>query len=431
MSIVCLWSPLWQTAGEPVTEHIAPLLELVPRAASDAQGVLWADARGLPATRTATALRERLGGDAEQVRAGVAAVPVAAEAAARAGDQGVTVIPPGGERDFLAPLPLAVLGPEPRLSALMDGTGVLTCGALAALDRASVEARFGGAGAVLWRRSRADDPRLLFAPIPPEAPHASIDFLDYTVRNTARLVFAIHALLGSICDVLAARGDRAREIVLEFALAGGGVLRHPVRLARPTAERARWTDRVRSVLDTLTLPDSVTGIAIRAEDTEAASGKQGDLFDGGFASESAVEEVVARLTDSQGPVFLRPEINAHPLAEARTLWHPLEPAAVADAASPAAVLEAPPVLALQLLPEPRRVGVEADALEDHLRPVRIRDEGRWRSLVEAAGPDRISGGHGETEYAREYFRCQTEDGQLLWLFRDARRDAWYVQGWWD
>ena len=38
--------------------------------------------------------------------------------------------------------------------------------------------------------------------------------------------------------------------------------------------------------------------------------------------------------------------------------------------------------------------------------------GRWRALVEAAGPDRLSGGHWEGGYAREYFRCVAEDGAL-------------------
>jgi DNA-binding MurR/RpiR family transcriptional regulator len=49
----------------------------------------------------------------------------------------------------------------------------------------------------------------------------------------------------------------------------------------------------------------------------------------------------------------------------------------------------------------------------------------------AAGPDRISGGQWDEPFAREYFRCVRNDGVLLWLFRDAREDAWYLHGWWD
>jgi protein ImuB len=54
------------------------------------------------------------------------------------------------------------------------------------------------------------------------------------------------------------------------------------------------------------------------------------------------------------------------------------------------------------------------------------------ALTGVSGPQRISGGawH-DTPYAREYFRCVSEAGAILWLFRDARDGAWYLHGWWD
>lgn len=95
--------------------------------------------------------------------------------------------------------------------------------------------------------------------------------------------------------------------------------------------------------------------------------------------------------------------------------------------------DAPPGarLTLQLLPEPRAVEVEATWRRDHLAPVRFRDGRGWHQLVTVSGPDRISGGRWEMAYAREYFRCVTAEGVLVWLFRDARRGGWYVHGWWD
>src|SRR5690606_21520022 len=58
--------------------------------------------------------------------------------------------------------------------------------------------------------------------------------------------------------------------------------------------------------------------------------------------------------------------------------------------------------------------------------------GEGRELVAAAGPQRGCGGmwH-ERAYAREYFRCLSGSGAVLWLFRDAREDDWYLHGWWD
>ena len=68
---------------------------------------------------------------------------------------------------------------------------------------------------------------------------------------------------------------------------------------------------------------------------------------------------------------------------------------------------------------------------DHGVPLRYEDGGEWHDIVSAAGPDRVSGGQWDAPYAREYFRCVTARGALVWLFRDARGDGWYLHGWWD
>lgn len=426
MNFVCLWSPAWATAGESLAEIAAPLLADVPRVAVGA-GVLWADTRGLPAVSLARALVVRLGAPA--VRAGVAAVPVAAEAAARTGAEVVAVVEPGAERALLAPLPLEVLGPERRLARLLRGAGVGSCGALAALPREAVEVRFGAAGAALWRLARADDPRLLFAPVPPEAPHASLHWPESAVRDVARLAFALNGLLGSVCATLATRGERARTLHVELALEGGGTLCRQVRAARPSAERGIWLARLREELERTALPDVVVGIALRVEDREGAGGRQGDLFDRGFGSAAAVEEAVARLLDGLGPVVVAPEASAHPLPEARTVWRTLAPD---DAATGAAVPPTPPSgLTLQRLPEPRPLVVRSRPRRDHLLPVAYREGRTWRTLVEGAGPDRVSGGHGGEPFAREYYRCVTDEGRMVWLFRDVRTGGWYLHGWWD
>lgn len=431
MRFVCLWSPRWEIGGAPLAELATTLLDHAPRVAVEARGMIWADARGLPALRLAGTLPGCLGGKRGEVRAGVADVPIAAEAAARSGETPVTLVESGRERAFLTPLSLDLLRPDPHLSPLLAGVGIRTCGHLAALSREAVEVRFGAAGSALWRLTRADDPRLLFGPIPRERPHASIDFVDYAVRDAARLVFSTNALLGSVCQTLRARDERARRMTLSLALSGGGMLRRELRVSRPTADRAAWLARVRDDLERLVLPDTVTGLGLTVEDEEPTSASQGDLFDRGFATVGAVEEAVVRLMDSLGPVFVHPETDAHPLAEQRTSWQPEEPAAVADGGSRPADSLTTACLSLQLLPEPRSIAVRTRPRRDHLLPLRYQDRGSWHALAEAAGPDRVSGGHDDAPYAREYFRCVSEDGRLVWLFHDALEDAWYLHGWWE
>ena len=93
---------------------------------------------------------------------------------------------------------------------------------------------------------------------------------------------------------------------------------------------------------------------------------------------------------------------------------------------------AAPRLTLQLLPEPRSVAVTTRRRRDHELPIAYRDRGGdWMEILSAAGPDRVSGGRWSEPYAREYFRCVTDDGMMVWLYRDARDDVWYLHGWWD
>jgi hypothetical protein len=68
--------------------------------------------------------------------------------------------------------------------------------------------------------------------------------------------------------------------------------------------------------------------------------------------------------------------------------------------------------------------------EARVVPVRYRDRGRWSTIAEAAGPDRQSGGHDAIAFAREYFRCVTEECEIVWIFRDALEDSWFLHGWW-
>lgn len=430
MRYVCLWSPRWSAAGAPLAELATALLADAPRVAVEARGVLWADARGLAGPRLARALLERLNAPAGDIRGGLAEVPVAAELAARAGESPLTVVEPGRERAWLAARELRLLDPDPRLLALLEGVGISTCGPLAALTREEVEVRFGAEGARLWKLSRADDPRSIFRPIPRERPHASLDFVDYQVTDASRLVFTLNGLLGSVCGVLRGRGERCRKMVLSVALGSGSTLRRELRCSRPTAEPGPWLDRIRDELERLTLPDTVTGVGLEAVDGEAVSATQGDLFDRGFATVGAVEEVVARLVDSQGAVFARPERNDHPLADRRTRWEAVPMEAVAEGGAGKGEGEAP-CLALQLLPAPRPVPVRSRPRRDHQVPTAYGEKGRWRTIAQAAGPDRVSGGHDGEPFAREYFRCVTEEGRLVWLFRDALGEGWFLHGWWD
>ncbi|MHB1170391.1 MAG: DinB/UmuC family translesion DNA polymerase [Longimicrobiales bacterium] len=437
------------------------LLSVAPRVAVDADSSVWLDARGLDAAVVARHACERL---EIPIGCGVSSVPVVAWVAAGSSEE-VRVIEQGEEATFIGALPLDVLEPDERLRTLLVGVGVETCGELAALAREAVEVRFGAEAVGLWRRARAEDDRMLFGAPVPERARASLDFVDYVVSDPERLAFTVNALLGRLCDELVARGLHARALMLTLTLANGSEWRRTLRAARPTASRSAWLRLVRSLLEKLTVPDSIAGIALEVGATEPARAVQGDLFDAGFATAAAVEAAVARLLESVGGVVYEPDANAHPLAEKRTILEPVPLAMVAErrvkegdrgrsrstshaahervaGSSPGGTARSadriatdafdgrPDQLTLQLLPKPKPIEVETERRRDHDAPVRCHD-GAWRRIVDVAGPDRLSGGQWDRSYAREYFRVVTEDGLLLWIFRDAVQGRWYLHGWWD
>jgi protein ImuB len=514
MMHVCLWSPSWSIgegsvgeaaggraaageggeagepgepgevgeAGEAVAAAGLALADLAPRIRVERE-IIWADGRGLDARRLAERLLARLSGEGVAAWAGVAAVPVAAELAARwgrvrqgategrtpflvkertgwgwrrggspagdasarhagagEGEDTVVVVRQGGEREWLGSLPVVALGPEPRLAALLEGVGIRTIGALAALEREAVEVRLGAEAVVLWRLARADDRRLLFLPIPPERPHGSIDFVDYVLTDPARLLFTANALLGPLCERLTGRGEHARTLRLVLPLANGAEWERAIRPARPTASRETWLRLIRGLLERLTVPDAVVGMRLEMGATEPAAVRQGDLFDRGFATAAAVEAALARLIE-RALVPVEPEVGGHSLVDRRGKWVELratnyerratsyELRAEHDALTRS---ESQAGVALQLLSRPRRLEVKSVMRRDHEVPVRLRDRSGWQEVAVAAGPDRISGGQWEEgAYAREYYRCVTDEGLLLWVFRDGREGGWYLHGWWD
>ena len=434
MSFVCLSSPRWPTDAASAADLATTLLACVPRVTTDARGLVWADARGLKVHDVVEAIAELVRKRREtDVRIAAASTAIAASVAARSKTP-LTIVASGDDAAFLAPSSIDVLDPSPELLHLLDGTGIATCHDLAVLDHEAVEVRFGIEGVHLWRLARAEDQRPIFTEVPRTFPHASLDWVDYTLTDPERLIFIINALATRVSESLAELGESARELALVFSLANQTQSTHRVRFTRPTSSRKTWMHQIRTLLERVTLGEAVVGVLLRVESVAAKRSPQGDLFDRGFASAGATEEALAQLVDDQGEILLAPERSGHVLLDRRTRWVAESPATLVERSGSEVGTgreSALPHLTLQLLPEPKPITVVTSERRDHQVPVRYRDESLWHDLAEVAGPDRVSGGHWEELYAREYFRGIREDGVMVWLYHDGRDDRWYVHGWWD
>src|SRR5688572_20250654 len=443
---VCLWSPAWRTAADSLADLSPALLTVSPRVVTEERrgGLVWVDARGLDAERVARealGVLLRLGPSNVNVGSGKTAIVAEIDAAA-----GTRPIPD---------LPVSVLEPDQALATLLDGIGVETCGDLAALEAESVEVRLGAEGLRLWKLARGEDDRLIFLPLPRELPHASLEWSEYALSDTERLLFSVNALLGTVCERLVERGSLAREMRLDLQLANRSTLTNTIRAGRPTASRKTWLRLARLTLERLVLPAGVVGLTLRAAAVVTDDGQQGDLFDRGFATAAATEAALASLAEDQGDVVVVPENTAHPLLERRTSWvgHHRESgvngnrergggnrkgaasSAQHSAPVPRSLFPVPDLpdsrLTLYLLPTPRAVEARTEERRDHAVPTAYRDGGAWYAVLSAAGPDRVSGERWGDGFAREYYRCVIDDGGMVWLYRDARADGWYLHGWWD
>ena len=428
MTLVCLWNPAAGTAAASA-ELAAALLTLAPRIRADRAGMVWADARGLEARGLAGGLlaliRERGG----VPRAGISAVPVAAEIAAVYGSDDITVVEQGTERAFLAPWPLEVLAPPKELVPALEATGIERCGDLAALELGAVEVRFGAPGAALWRRARGEDTAPLFAPMARALPSASLEWSVYVLHDPERLLFILNRLTGSVSAALRAIGQGADRLALVFTLAGGGSVEHAVQPSRPSADGAAWMRLLRDTLERVRLDDGVVGLALRVDAVRPTESVQGDVLDRGFASAGAAEAALARVLDRDA-VLVTARNSQHPLVRRRTEWIE-EPSSLVWARPQIGAGDTDPEIVLHLLPEPEPVEVEATDRQGFAVPVRYRgaEEG-WQEIVAASGPDCLSGGQWDMAYAYEAYCCVRGDGELVQLCRDARRNRWEVHGIW-
>lgn len=402
---------------------------MAPRISMSQEGV-WADGHGLNARALSESLLDViLEHGIEGARAGISYVPVAAQVAAQFGRGSIVEIKVGEEQQYIAEYPAAVLSPSSYIANLLTGVGIKSCDDIARLSRESVEVRFGSEGVRLWRLARADDARLIFAPMPRALPHASLDWVDYVVRDAERLLFVINALLNTVCTSLHNNGEGTREMLLAFSLANRRSCEHPIRIARPTASQKNWLRHIRLELERIKLPDAVTGISLAVESVAAIQGKQGDIFDRGFATARATEEAVAQILDDYGNIIVAPEDCDHPLLDRRTEWVDVDAMhAVQDVTT---VTSPNPRLALQLFDTPRRIQVVTGKFRNYLRPLKYRDK-QWHDLLKVSMPQDISGEWWTSgKFNRVYFQCVDSDGKLLWIFHDTGSSVWYLHGWWN
>jgi len=163
---------------------------------------------------------------------------------------GITVVPPGREARFLAPLPTRVLpGVGPRAEERLGAAGVVTIGGLASLSDAELRAILPGqVGRLLRDRARGVDPRDLEL----DAERISISTEETFERDLTDRPM-LHAELRRMAESVAAHlrrdGLSARTVTTKLRYADFSIRSRSTTLPTPVDEPERIGDLACGLLD--------------------------------------------------------------------------------------------------------------------------------------------------------------------------------------
>lgn len=344
----------------------------------------------------------------------------------------------GGDRDYLARVPIALIPMDAELREALAALGLRTAGAFAALDPLEVERRWGSDGLSTWRLACADDPRRATL-ARTDDPRSVVHELASSAPTVEPVLFLVRASLDRLVRTLAADGLAAAALSLTLTLDDGRRVTREVRPARPIARVLPLFERCRAALDTWTLEAPVAALELRVSETAPSSAEQGDLLAPAWRDPSAAEAALARLRATLGAgTVVRPIARDSYAPERAGGWVEVEQAA---SAVPLDALHANgmrgahggaeiarPAPAARLLEAPEHIAVVTDK---HGVPLQVFWKGRRLALTQAAGPERLSGEWWHAQpFARDYWRCECDElGQDLLIYRDA--GGWHLQGWYD
>ena len=231
---------------------------------------------------------------------GVASNKLCAKVASAAGKpDGLVVVPPGGEAEFLAPLPVDRLwGVGPRAERALREWGVRTVGELAAQPAATLRRRFGAVGEHLGERARGIDS----SAVEPLNAAKSIGH-EHTFERDVTARRELEGTLLELADSVAARlrdaGIFAGAVQLKLRFEGFETITRQTTLSRHAAEAEPLYRAALALLDAV--PEDgravrligVTAMSLRPE-------QQLTLFEGTGEAERiarSVDAVRARFGD--------------------------------------------------------------------------------------------------------------------------------------
>ncbi len=202
------------------------------------------------------------------VSAGVAAVKMVAKIASDANKpDGLTVVPPGTERAFLAPLPVGQLwGIGPKTLPRVLAAGVRTIGDAAALDDDALNRIFGRGGAFYRDLARGIDDRAVDGSRERKSISTEETF-EYDVRDETRILALLREQAAELGADLKKRDMRAATVGVKIKRGDFTVSGRQTTLAVPTND----PEAILAASESCWRRSGLQGVPIRLLGTRVAS----------------------------------------------------------------------------------------------------------------------------------------------------------------
>ncbi|MEM7584709.1 MAG: DNA polymerase Y family protein [Acidobacteriota bacterium] len=443
-----------------------------PRVEDGGEGLAYLDACGLerhypgesPDEELARALMlasEKRAG--LPIRVGIAASKLAARVAAGQ-PHSPTLVPPGEETQFLAPLPLAQLSPQAKTLATLESWGIHSLGELANLPKDEIASRLGSAGQHLHAMARGIDPEPLMPRHPPPVFREGME-LEWPLVNLEPFVFVARAALERITQRMQSRGLGCERLTLSLGLEPDGHHERSISLPAPTRDIKTLLTLIRLDLEANPPNAPIATFTLDAHPDQPREA-QLSLFGPAALSPDKLATTVARLFSmlGDGRVGSPRTVNAH-----RPERFALEP--YAPPPPPKERLEAQPgrgLLTVRVLRPPLEIEVitrggtapsndaetalaDADEVAEPIteyasppsseRPLSIKtlvsEEGSKKPRIE--GRVRVASGPwgleedwwSEERLERDYWDVELGGGCLYRIYRDRQTGDWFVDGVYD
>lgn len=329
--------------------------------------------------------------------------------------------------DFLSPF-----SPEPfRPAPLFRKLGVETLGDLMKLPRQEIASRFGKDGLLAYGKilEAANHAWPRFRPVEKLFERADLDFASQ-VETFEPVLFLLKAVVDRIFFRLYARREKLVAFDTTFHLNRlsrkriqdrVSTVRLPLPQSDPKNLLALLQERFTKELERHPLEEALEGVSVLVTETAPFLDTQRDFFSRAEEQQEAWSSLVARLRERLGPqsAFLaNPAPRILPEASwKRDLEEDKNAAVVPSPLRPLRLIHPPVPL--------QRFGTKLQSKEK-----------AWK-IQTFAGPEKLCGEWWLGGFEREYYRVETQSGEVLWVFsaptsvKEGSPRALYLHGIYD